>query len=213
MALPHFTQLYMTGSPGGPGTLPHEPVFTNLFEITFVLPTILQAQGRDPVLLLQQATNIDLNLTEAIDVKDQRFKYSTRAFLGTPNKTHIEFKIDFNVNVNLSGSMETWNTLKAWQDLVWNSQNGYTHYKADTIGTIIVNQHDKKGVVLRRVTFQNTQLKSVGGISLKWDSSDIWSASADFVADYWIDEYIDNGFSITPGQIPGYPDSGFQLTI
>ena len=133
--------------------------------------------------------------------------------MGTPNKTHIEFKIDFNVNVNLSGSMETWNTLKAWYDLVWNSQNGYTHYKADTIGTIIVNQHDKKGVVLRRVTFQNTQLKSVGGISLKWDSSDIWSASADFVADYWIDEYIDNGFSITPGQIPGYPDSGFQLTI
>ena len=42
MPLPHFTQLQMTGSPGGHGTQPQEPVYMNLFEITFVLPTILQ---------------------------------------------------------------------------------------------------------------------------------------------------------------------------
>ena len=55
MPLPHFTQLLNTGSPGGPGTLPDEVVYTNLFEITFVLPVILQAQGRNPILLLQNA--------------------------------------------------------------------------------------------------------------------------------------------------------------
>lgn len=204
MPLPHFTNLINTGSPGGPGTLPHEPVYLNLFEITFVLPVILQAQGRDPILMLQNATNIDLNLTEAIDVKEQRFKYSTRAFVGTPTKTHVEFNITFNVNVNETGSMETWDVLKAWYDLVWNSQTGYLHYKSDIIGTIIVNQHDKKGFVLRRVTFQNSQIKQVGGASLKWDSSDIWSVQADFVADYWIDEYIDNNFTIEPPLINGY---------
>jgi hypothetical protein len=205
MPLPHFTQLLVTGSPGGPGTKPQEPVYLNLFEITFVLPVILQAQGRDPLLLLQSATNIDLNLTEQIDVKEQRFKYSTRAFLGTPQKTHVEFKIDFTVNVNEQGSMETWDSLKAWYDLVWNSQNGTLHYKSDIIGTVIVNQHDKKGVILRRVTFQNTQIKSVGGISLKWEGSgDIWTVSADFVADYWIDEYIDGNFTINPPLVAGY---------
>ncbi len=203
--LPHFSNLIVTGSPGGPGTQPQEPVYKNLFEITFVFPTILQAQGRDPVLLLQQATNIDLNLTEQIAVKDQRFKYTTRAFLGTPDKTHVEFDITFNVNVNAGGSMESWNTLKAWYDLVWNSQNGYLHYKADIIGTIIVNQHDKKGVVLRRVTFQNCQIKNVEGIGLNFDGSgDIWSAKAGFVADYWIDEYIDNNFTIQPPFVAGY---------
>jgi hypothetical protein len=203
--LPHFTQLIVTGSPGGPGTQPQEPVYLNLFEVTFILPVILQAQGRDPLLMLQSATNIDLNLTEAIEIKEQRFKYSTRAFLGTPAKTHVEFSIDFTVNVNAQGSMETWNTLKSWYDLVWNSQNGTLHYKSDLIGTIIVNQHDKKGVVLRRVTFQNSQLKSVGGISLKWEGSgDIWTAKADFVADYWIDEYIDNNFTINPPLVAGY---------
>src|SRR5574343_1045443 len=205
MALPHFTQLLMTGSPGGPGTLPQEPVFLNLFEITFILPTILQAQGRDPILMLQQANSVSLDLTKDIDVKDQRFKYSTRAFLTTPSQTHIEFDIKFNVNVNQQNSMETWNVLKAWYDLVWNSQNGTLHYKSDVIGTIIVNQHDKKGVVLRRVTFQNAQLKGIDNISLAWNTNDIWrDVTARFVADYWIDEYIDGNFTIQPPLISGY---------
>ena len=130
MPLPHFTQLQMTGSPGGPGTDPQEVVYLNLFEITFILPTILQAQGRDPVLLLQQATNVDLNLTnKEIGVKAQNFKYTTRAFLDAgPAETHIDnLSIKFNVNVNNQGSMEVWNTLRAWYDLAWNSQNGYLH--------------------------------------------------------------------------------------
>ena len=205
MALPHFTQLLMSGSPGGPGTKPQEPVFLNLFEITFILPTILQAQGRDPILMLQQANSISLDLTKDIDIKDQRFKYSTRAFLTTPSQTHIEFDIKFNVNVNEQNSMETWNVLKAWYDLVWNSQNGTLHYKSDVIGTIIVNQHDKKGVVLRRVTFQNAQLRGVDNISLSWGTNDIWNdVSARFVADYWIDENIDGNFTIQPPLISGY---------
>lgn len=206
MPLPHFTQLLVTGSPGGPGTDPQEPVYLNLFEITFILPTILQAQGRDPILMLQQANNVSLDLTPDISTKEQRFKYSTRAFMTTPEKTHIDFDIKFNVNVNNQGSMETWNVLKAWYDLVWNSQNGTLHYKSDIIGTIIVNQHDRKGVVLRRVTFQNAQIKGVGSIELDWSqNSSIWeNVTAKFVADYWIDEYIDGNFTIQPPLIPGY---------
>jgi len=166
---------------------------------------ILQAQGRDPILLLQNAVDISLDLTPAIETKEQRFKYSTRAFLNAgPSKTTVDFKINFQINVNQGGSMENWNALKAWYDLVWNSQTGYLHYKSDIIGTIIVNQHDKKGFILRRVTFQNVQIKSVSAADLKWEGSEIWQVGADFVADYWIDEYIDNGFAIAPPIIPGY---------
>lgn len=208
MPLPHFTQLQVTGSPGGPGTQPQEPVYLNLFEITFVLPTILQAQGRDPVLLLQQALSVDLNLTnKTIATSNQRWKYTTRAFLNAgPSETHIDdLAITFNVNVNNNGSMESWAALKAWYDLVWNSQNGYLHYKADTIGTIIVNQHDKKGLVLRRVTFQNAQIKNLTSPSLTYEGQGILqNITANFVADYWIDEYIDNNFTITPPFVQGY---------
>lgn len=206
MPLPHFTQLLNTGSPGGPGTLPDEVVYTNLFETTFVLPVILQAQGRNPILLLQNALNIDFNLTEFdVAVKEQRFKYSTRAFLTTPTKTSGAFNIKFNVNVNQQGSMETWNAMKAWYDLVFNSQNGTLHYKSDIIGTIIVNQHDKKGVVLRRVTFQNCQISKLQGYSLDWAQNNIIeSVQADFIYDYFIDEYIDNNFTINPPIVSGY---------
>jgi hypothetical protein len=205
MPLPHFSQLQMTGSPGGPGTQPQEPVYKNLFEITFIFPTILQAQGRDPIMTLQQASSVTLDLTPDITTKEQKFKYSTRAFMLTPEKTTVEFDIKFNVNVNNKGNMETWDVLKAWYDLVWNSQNGTLHYKSDIIGTIIVNQHDKKGVVLRRVTFQNCQIKGVSNMELDWSSNDIWDGvTAKFVADYWIDEYIDANFTISPPLIPGY---------
>ena len=206
MPLPHFTNVSNVGSPGGPGTLPEEPVYTNLFEITFVLPTLLQAQGRNTLLLLENATSVNLNLTEAIETKTQRFKYSTRAFMAAgPAQTHVEFDINFQVNVNAGGSMENWNSLKAWYDLVWNSQTGYLHYKSDIIGTIIVNQHDKKGFVLRRVTFQNCQIKKVAGYELDWSANDIvGEVVCDFVYDYFIDEYIDNNFTINPPLVSGY---------
>jgi hypothetical protein len=207
MGLPHFTQVINSGSPGGPGTLPDEVVYLNLFEITFILPVILQAQGRDPILLLQNATKIALNLTEfeGISTKQQRFKYSTREFVTTPTKTSGTFDIPIQVNVNQAGSMETWNTMKAWYDLVFNSQNGALHYKSDIIGTIIVHQHDKKGIVLRRVTFQNVQITKLQGYELNWSSNEIINESvASFVYDYFIDEYIDQGFGITPPIVSGY---------
>lgn len=207
MPLPHFTQVINSGSPGGPGTLPDEVVYLNLFEITFILPVILQAQGRDPILLLQNATKISLNLTEfeGIGTKQQRFKYSTREFVTTPTKTSGNLDIPIQVNVNQAGSMETWNTMKAWYDLVFNSQNGALHYKSDIIGTIIVNQHDKKGVVLRRVTFQNVQITKLAGYDLNWSSNEIINESiASFVYDYFIDEYIDQNFGINPPIVSGY---------
>ncbi len=206
MPLPHFTQLLMTGSPGGPGTKPQEPVYKNLFEITFILPTILQAQGRDPLLMLQQASSVSLDFTKDIETKEQRFKYSTRKFVTVPSSTSIDFIVKFNVNVNDKGAMETWNTLKAWYDLVWNSQNGFLHYKADIIGTMVVNQHDRKGLIIRRATFQNTQIRGINAMDLDWSSTtEIWELSVNFCADYWIDEYIDGNFVIDPPRIAGYP--------
>lgn len=207
MALPHFTQISNVGSPGGPGTLPQEVVYKNLFEVTVILPVILQAQGRDALLLLENITKApSFNLTDfSITNKQQRFKYSTREFLTTPTQTSGTITIPFQVNVNQQGAMETWNTFKAWFDLLFNSQNGSLHYKSDMIGTIIVNQHDKKGVVLRRVTFQNCQIQKLDGYDLDWATADIVDGlQATFVYDYFIDEYIDQNFSINPPIISGY---------
>jgi hypothetical protein len=73
------------------------------------------------------------------------------------------------------------------------------------VGTIIVNQHDKKGVVLRRVTFMNCQMSKLTGWALDWASNDIVSnVDATFLYDYFVDEYIDNGFGISSPMVSGY---------
>jgi len=194
MPLPHFTNIVTANAL-------YEPIYPSLFEITFILPTLLQAEGRDPLMLLENALSVDLDLTKDLSTQTQRFKYSTRVYVTMPDQTHTDFSIKFNVNQDNDGSVFVWNTLKSWYDKAWNSQNGTLHYKREMVGTVIVNQHDRKGFVIRRVTFQNVQLNGIGGYSsLDWgnNTSIIESVDAKFVSDYWIDEYIDNGFAITP---------------
>lgn len=196
MPVPHFTNLQSTN-------VAYEAVHPSLFEITFILPQLLQAQGRDPLMLLENAQNIDFPLTPDITAVTQRFKYTTRVYLTLPEKTDTEFAIKFNLNVNDTGSIYVWNTLRAWYDLVWNSQTGSVSYKKDIVGTVIANQHDKKGMVIRRVTYQNVQLNKLGQFSLSYEQNAAIHepVEAGFVSDYWIDEYIDNGFVITPPNI------------
>lgn len=208
MPLPHYTQLSNVGSPGGPGTLPDEAVYLSLWEVSIILPPILVAQGRDPYLLLENITKapaITLTTDHGVANAQQRFKVSTREFLTVPKETSGKFTLTYQVNVNQQGSMETWNTFKAWYDLLFNSQNGTMHYKSDMISNIIFNQHDKKGVVLRRIQFINCQLQKMNTPAFDWKSQAIWDElTADFVFDYFVDEYIDQGNQIVPALVDGY---------
>ena len=197
MPLPHFTNVT---SHFGDNQGPFEAVYPGLFEISFVLPAILVAQNRDPLMLLENATNVSgFDLTATIGEQVQRFKYSTRVYLPLPEKTHTTFDINFNVNVNHGGSMYTWNTLRSWYDLLWNSQVGTNFYKRDMVGTVIVNQHDKKGFIIRRITFHNTQIKGIDGqiSELDWEKTNniVQGTKASFVCDYWTDEWIDPNYA------------------
>ncbi len=186
MALPHFHSVLSHN-------LNNEPVYKALFELTFDLPQILGRTVTEVQLLLENARNIKLPLTPDIEVKTQNFKFSTRSYVTLPSQTHVaDLDINFNMNENDKQSVFTWNMLKAWYDLAWNSQTGETHTKREMIGNIVVNQHNKKGQVIRRVTYKNVQIVGISEIELNWDSpTDILECSGKFVADYWEDLYID----------------------
>lgn len=186
MALPHFANILSHNSN-------EEPVYKALFELTFDLPPILGRTIDDVKLMLENARNITLPLTPDIEVQTQRFKFSTRAYVTLPSQTHVaDLSINFNLNENDKNAVFVWNILKAWYDLAWNSQTGETHTKREMIGNIIVNQHNKKGQVIRRVTYKNVQLVGVSEIELNWDSpTEILECSGKFIADYWEDLYID----------------------
>jgi hypothetical protein len=195
--LPHFSQVNSHGTTHPNTQQIFEPVYPSLFEVTFVLPTIVQDQGRDPLLLLENATKIDgLKVHKSIDTAEQRFKYSTRMFLTMPQNTSLDsVNVSFNVNVGNAGDVFNYNALRSWYDLAWNSQNGTLNYKRDIVGTIIVNHHDKKGFVIRRITLHNCQIKNIAGYldGVDWNdtTSIVTDVNAEFVVDYWTDERVD----------------------
>lgn len=195
--LPHFTQVTSHGTTHPNTSQIFEPVYPSLFEITFILPNIVQNQGRDPLLLLENATSIEgLEVHKSLGTAEQRFKYSTRMFLTMPENTSLDgVNIKFNVNVGDAGDVFNYNALRSWYDLAWNSQNGTLHYKRDMVGTIIINHHDRKGFVIRRITLNNCQIKNITGYldGVDWtDTTSILNdVTAEFVVDTWTDERVD----------------------
>jgi hypothetical protein len=188
MALPHFRNITTANSIW-------EPVYTNLFEITIDLPTIVQTNSTENrKVLLENASSINLDLTGgkfANQPVAQKFKYSTRTYATTPRETHVEFSIKFNINETDKKSVDVWALLKRWYDLAWNSQTGELHYKSDMLGQITAQLHDRTGEVIRRVDFVNCQMKGVTGWTFDWSqNTSIVEAEASFIADYWNDTYF-----------------------
>lgn len=187
MPLPHFSNISSHNENW-------EPIFKALFEVTFDLPKAIGSTTQDVVLLLENTKAINLPLTKDIDVVTQRFKYSTRVFVSLPKETHVaDLNIKFNLNQNDKNAVYVWNVLKAWYDKVWNSQTGEVHTKRDIVGSIIVNQHDRTGKIIRRVTYKNAQIVGIDSFDLDWENTtEIFEVSTKFVADYWEDLYISN---------------------
>lgn len=167
-----------------------EPLYLNLFETTFEFPSVLSKLNKENAIMSMQATSINLDLTPDLPEVTQYFKYSGRVFLNTkPENSLAKFAIKFNVNVTENFAIDTWNMLKQWYDLGWNSQTGELHYKSEMIGTIVAHVHDRKGIVIRRVEFRNVMLNKLSGMALEWSKGEIYNIEASFIADTWIDLY------------------------
>lgn len=185
--LAHFSNVTPTA------TKLDEPLYQNLFEVTFQFPAILGLSPTDETEMMINARNINLNLTEDLGVAEQYFKYSGRLFLATAKANSVikDLSISFNVNVDDKWSIRTWNYMKKWYDLGWNSQTGELHYKREMVGTIVAHIHDRQGVVVRRVEFRNVQLQGLKGMEFNWENELIIDGQVKFIADYWIDQYFD----------------------
>lgn len=169
----------------------HEPLYKNLFEVHFTFPRLLGLTQKDSDIMMMSASKIDLALTPKLDVVDQQFKYSKRLYAKTPSDTTLKsFTVDFAINVDDRFSMRSWNYMKNWYDLGWNSQNGELHYKRDMIGGITAHVHDRDGVVVRRVEFKNVMCLEVGAMAFSWGEDGIMGGTVTFCADHWIDQYF-----------------------
>ena len=170
-----------------------EPIHKNLYEVTIILPTVLQSIHPNAThLLLENTKTAKFPTYPDLQEQTQRFKYSTRVFVMMPAQTHInDLAITFNLNQNDDYQIFCFKMLKDWYDLGWNNETGTLHYKKNLVGDVIIHAHDKEGKVIRRVTYHNCMLKAFTGFEeLSWEgTTDIFDLSCTFLADYWEDFY------------------------
>jgi len=180
-----------------------EPIYKSLFEIQIDLPPLVLAnlEGIRSI-LIENATSVPLPTYPKIDVKEQRFKYSTRIYPTLPNQTHltdqtIKFNLNESVNVSqnssgvVAGRVPVFRAIKDWYDLLWNNETGQLNYKGNLVGMVTIDVHDKEGLVIRRVIWHNAMVTSfTGWEDIDWSSvTEIHDLSATFACDYWEDFY------------------------
>jgi hypothetical protein len=185
MPLPHFTNIESHHSND-------EPIFKNLYETTVVLPSLIEGiHDGYQTILLENITSIGLPVYKELAPLTQKFKYSTRNFLGLPSDTSYGFSFSANLNQNQDYQVKAWRILKDWYDLGWNNQDGTLHYKRNLVGDVIIHLHDKEGHVVRRITYFNCQMKNITGFDgdLTWEGTEIFNVTCDMIADYWDDYY------------------------
>jgi hypothetical protein len=170
-----------------------EPIHPNLYEVTVILPAVLQSIHPNAThLLLENSVTATMPTYPTLATQEQRFKYSTRIFVMMPDTTSAkDMKFGFNLNQNDDYQIFCFKILKDWYDLAWNNETGTLHYKKNLVGDVIIHQHDKEGKVIRRVTYHNTMMTGFSGMeTLDWSTTaDIMKLEASFVADYWEDFY------------------------
>ena len=187
MSLPHFTNITTAQRKW-------EPIHKNLYEVDIVLPALVTNTlgSTYQAILLENTTSIAFPTYPELPSIEQRFKYSTRLFVGMPEGTsNKSMSIKFNINQDENKQMVTFRAMKQWYDLAWNNEDGSLHYKTNMTGTIIIYQHDKQGNVIRRVTNNNCQIFGFSGVEeLIWsENAALMELEAKFMVDYWQDYY------------------------
>lgn len=186
MSLPHFSQITSHNSNW-------EPSYKNLYETEILLPEeIASYHTNSKILLLENTTSAKMPTYPTLATVEQRYKYSTRLFVGFPDSTSIsDLTFTFNVNQNDNKQLFTFRMIKDWYDLVWNNEDGSSNYKSKIVGEIIVYQHDREGEIIRRVTYHNCQITGFSGVEdLQWGGgAEIHELTATFACDWFEDWY------------------------
>jgi len=131
----------------------YEPVHQNLFEVTFLAPSGVTGTP----ILLEHVMNIagldGLNI--AVDAVGQKYKWTDRSFAGMPSQTFVDITVTFSLNLNDSNQMYVYKTLRAWKDKAYDPLTGLMGVKKDYVGTLILVEFNRPGVIYRKVTLKD----------------------------------------------------------
>lgn len=182
MPLPHFLNSHISTSNA-------EPVYLNLFDVAITPPTSFPIS--DTKLLIESVKKITgLEVDKMPALVEQQFRGAKRRFIGSlPDSTTLDVNIEFEVNLDESGQMTTYEFLRAWSDLCWGPQDGFVGSKVDYAGgaQLTIQMNDRNGVPFRQIICYNVfPMTPINPMELDYSSgTNIYTVNCTFAVDYW----------------------------
>jgi len=162
-----------------------EPLYLNQFEVIFTPPSIV---GGTNLLLEQVKTVKGLPEITPTGVVTQYYKFAERNYAdAAPEKTSAEIEIEFEVNLDDTNSMYTYNSLRQWGNIQYNPMNGSQSLKRNYVGALTISISNKDQVIYRNFDFKSViMMDPLNSMDLDYTSKDgIYILTAKFKADWW----------------------------
>jgi hypothetical protein len=162
-----------------------DPLYLNQFEVIFTPPAIVGGSG----LLLEQVKNVKgLPELTPTGVVTQYYKFAERNYAdGGPEKTSAELEIQFEVNLDDSNSMYTYNTLRQWANIHFNPRVGSQSLKKRYVGELSVSIANKEQEIYRQFMFKKViMMTPFNAMDLDYlQKTEVYRLTAKFKADWW----------------------------
>jgi hypothetical protein len=170
----------------------YEPVYQNQFEVTITPPAVIA--GPNVSLLVEHVKKVS-GLPENNSngtLVEQTYKFATRSYAGAkPDKTTADLVFTFTVNLNEENDAYVYNVLRAWNDIVFNPQDGSQSLKKDYVGQIAIFVTDKAGSIFREWKFPSVIPNSaIKAIELDYVSNEVYEVTMTYRADYWVEKRV-----------------------
>jgi len=171
----------------------YEPVFQNQFEVILTPPASIT--GSNVSLLVEHVTTLSglpENNSNGSTLATQAYKFATRSYAAAlPDKTYADLVLNFTVNLNEDNDAYIYNTLRAWNDIVYNPLTGKQGLKKDYVGSMSVHMTDKAGTIFREWSFPGIIPNSaLTAVTLNYTSTEIYNVSMTYRADNWTETRI-----------------------
>ena len=172
-----------------------EPVYTNYFTIQISLPPGIGAEPNETDLLLENITKISGLESNSFPTGtvSQKYKWAERRFAKpTPEKTTMDVKLTFEVNLNNNHSAYVVKTLRKWNDLVYDPLTGRTGLKVDYVAPwALITLYDRASNPFWQWKLYNVfPITKIPAVDLDYNAGDIYKITDYTLAcDYW-DETI-----------------------
>jgi hypothetical protein len=184
--LPHITNSQA-------GVNKYDPAHKNLFEVYFTLPEALRSQfASDEAILTEHVVKIDglANLNKVPQVSQQKFMGTDRSYIQPGlDQTHVEFTVEFTLNLRNGIDNYIYKLLKAWGKLGYDISTGEKvlkkDYCADWMRIVVANRIGDiyQEIVLKDVMMSKGPEDATS--SFEYDAREAFNVSVSFVSDWW----------------------------